>query len=224
MARIALVLSGQLRSFAKGYEYMFENLLRHHQVDVYFHTWSKNWNHGVLQYLPAQFLVEDDKVFGDYPIFRIASPRHPARNTILMYRSIHYADMLRRTSGVEHDWVVRTRFDFALNRKIPFDELDKTKMYFCDTRSNEQKTAVHDQFCIATPQDMDHYSDVYPNIAKYHSDGCVVNGEDLLEHHLKCKGLLGNKVEYINLNPPFLHGRYNYGPHSLIRDDMENWT
>ena len=73
MARIALVLSGQLRSFAKGYEYMFENLLRHHQVDVYFHTWSKNWNHGVLQYLPAQFLVEDDKVFGDYPIFRIAS-------------------------------------------------------------------------------------------------------------------------------------------------------
>lgn len=222
--KIALVLSGQLRSWKLGFDYLKKNLLDHYDVDVYFHTWSKNWDGGVVQvYKPRDFLVENDAVFGDYRDYRIVSSRHPARNTIMMYRSIKYADMLRKNSAVSYDWIVRTRFDFALNAKIHLDGFDRGKMYFCDTRSNEEKSVVHDQFCIAIPPDMDIYTSLYDNIHQYHEEGCFVNGEDLLEHHLRKANVVGTRAEYLDLNPPFFHGRYNYGRHSLIRDDMEKW-
>jgi hypothetical protein len=223
--KIALLLSGQLRSFATGWSYINKNLLTHHGVDVYFHTWSKNWNPQVISlYKPKDFIVEFDGLFGEYSGYRIASPMHPARNFFMMYRSIMLADLIRQSSGVEYDWIVRTRFDFALNKKIEFDELDKSKMYFCDTQRNADHTAVHDQFVVSNPKDMSIYSSVYRKIDLYHDSGCILNGEDLLIRHLKEHGMLTpSKISYMDLNPPFLHGKYNYGKHSLIRDDMENW-
>jgi len=223
--KLALVLSGQLRSFEQGYEYIKTNLLDHYDVDVFFHTWSKNWNNKVLVlYNPKEVLVEDDAIFGDFKHYRIESNNHPARNTVLMYRSIKYANMLRQNSGIKYDWILRTRFDFALNTKINFQDLEPNKMYFCDTNSNVDRTTVHDQFVIATSNNMNIYSDVYDNIEKYHTEGCVVNGEHLLIYHLqKNNGLGKDKIEYVNLHPPFINGPYNWGKHSLIRDDMEIW-
>ena len=37
--KIALCLSGQARSYEKGYEYHKKNLLDHYDVDVFYHTW-----------------------------------------------------------------------------------------------------------------------------------------------------------------------------------------
>jgi hypothetical protein len=223
--KIALVLSGQLRSVSEGFKYIKQNLLDHYDVDVFFHTWVKNWDRNAIDlYKPKDALIEEDSIFGNFPNYRIVSSSHPARNTILMYRSIKYADMLRKNSHTEYDWIIRTRFDFALNTKIQFNQLDRTKMYFCNTRSNIQSTEVHDQFALATPNDMSIYSSVYDNIHSYHSEGCVVNGEDLLIYHLaknKCNG--SSKIKYIDLNPPFIDGKYNCGKHSLIRNDMEKW-
>jgi hypothetical protein len=224
--KIALVLSGQTRSYEQGYEYINKNLLSRYDVDVFFHTWSKNWNNKILElYNAKQALVEDPSIFGEFKQYRIVSESHPAKNTIMMYRSMKYADSLRQNSGIEYDWIVRTRFDFALNKKINFEELDSNKMYFCDTRKNEQRTTVHDQFVIANSNDMKTYCNVYENIDAYHSEGCVVNGEDLLIWHLNKNNLLGkHKIEYMDLYPPFLNGSYNCGRHSLIRDDMEKWV
>ena len=223
--KIALVLSGQLRSVSEGYKYIKQNLLNHYDVDVFFHTWAKNWDRNAIElYKPKDALIEEDSIFDNFPNYRIVSDSHPARNTILMYRSIAYADMLRKHSKIEYDWVIRSRFDFALNVKIDFNQLDRTKMYFCDTRSNAEATEVHDQFAIARPNDMDVYSSVYNNIHSYHSEGCVVNGEDLLIYHLaknKYNGI--SKIRYISLNPPFMNGEYNCGKHSLIRNDMKRW-
>jgi hypothetical protein len=223
--KIALVLSGQLRSFQQGFNFIKKNLLDHYDIDVYFHTWSKNWDDNVIKlYNPKSFLVEDDSIFNEFKQYKIMSNNHPAKNTIMMYRSIKYADMLRKNSYINYDWILRTRFDFALNKKINFEDLEKHKMYFCDTRKNDDRTTVHDQFAIMNANHMNTYSNVYENIDSYHDDGCVINGEDLLIWHLNKNNLLGkDKIEYIDINPPFLHGKYNWGRHSLIRDDMETW-
>lgn len=226
MSKIALLLSGQLRSFEKGYEYISKNLLTFHDVDVYFHTWSKNWNPLVLSlYNPIMYLVEDQSAFSVSKEYKIASPNHPAINTFGMYRSIMMSNLLRIASGRKYDWLVRTRFDFALNTSLDFTNMRDGRMYYCNTRSNSEHTAVHDQFVVAQSNNMDEYCSLYDNIDCYHKEGCVVNGEDLLEWHLRKKGLVGNNiVSYLDLKPPFMHGRYNWGKHSLIRDDMERWT
>jgi hypothetical protein len=67
------------------------------------------------------------------------------------------------------------------------------------------------------------YSDVYPKIDFYHQTGTLVNGEDMLSRHLKESGI-SDKVSYVDMWDPFMGGKYNYGPHSLIRDDMEEWV
>jgi hypothetical protein len=225
--RIALVLSGQLRSFSEAFEYISQNLLANNEVDVYFHTWCKNWNSAVVnKYKPKDYFVELDNLFGLFSECNYVSisPRHPPRNFFMMYRSIMMADLLRQNSNIEYDWIVRTRFDFALNKKIDFTTLSKNKMYFCNTSMNAEHTAMHDQFVVSTPNDMSIYSSVYKNIDQYYSEGCLMNGEDLLQHHFKKHNMFGkDKIGYLDLNPPFMHGQYNYGKHSLIRTDMQNW-
>ena len=225
--KIALCLSGQLRSFSETFEYISRNLLANNEVDVYFHTWSKNWNSSVVDmYKPNDYFVELDNLVGLFSEsnYTSISPSHPPRNFFMMYRSILMADLLRQSSNIEYDWIVRTRFDFALNKKIDFASLNKDKMYFCNTRMNEKHTAIHDQIVVSTPNDMSIYSSVYKNIDQYYSEGCVLNGEELLEHHLKKHKMLGkDKIDYLDLNPPYMHGNYNWGKHSLTRTDMQNW-
>lgn len=226
--KIALCLSGQIRSFEKGFEYVKSNLLDHYSTDVFIHTWSKNWTNKVIElYSPKDILIEDDSIFQNFSQYKAPSPRHyvlrPARNTILLYRSIRYADILRQSYNEKYDFVIRSRFDFALNVKINFEQLDKDKIYFCNTRANSEKTIMHDQFAIAHPSLMSRYSSLYSNIDTYHYDGCLVNGENLLEYHMLKTKLAPDHVDYLNLNPPFVDGRYNSGKHSLIRNDMEKW-
>ena len=43
--KIALCISGQPRSFEKGYEYHYKNIIENNDVDVFIHTWkSPNLN------------------------------------------------------------------------------------------------------------------------------------------------------------------------------------
>jgi hypothetical protein len=62
----------------------------------------------------------------------------------------------------------------------------------------------------------------YENIDDYHDQGCRINGEDLLMMHLSKKSLVGDRIKYHGMNHPFCGGLYNYGPHSLVRDDIQN--
>ncbi|NBP57003.1 hypothetical protein EBU71_10830 [bacterium] len=41
--KIAMVLSGHLRTYAVNFPYLKENLLDHHDVDIYIATWDKNY-------------------------------------------------------------------------------------------------------------------------------------------------------------------------------------
>ena len=65
--KLALCLSGQPRSYAKTYEYLKQNLLDVHDVDIFIHTWKPK---GVANYLQMyedlnalyqpKYLVMDD--------------------------------------------------------------------------------------------------------------------------------------------------------------------
>jgi hypothetical protein len=48
-------------------------------------------------------------------------------------------------------------------------------------------------------------------------------GEDMMSANLKRAGLVGERLQYVDMNNPFPPGPYNGTPHSLIRDDMDLW-
>jgi hypothetical protein len=92
MAKIALCLSGQARSFQKGYEYHKKNLLDHYDVDVFIHAWDfEDIEEYAKLYNPVAFMVENPLV-GDFDQKYTNTPnavKHPPRFTVSMLYSIY---------------------------------------------------------------------------------------------------------------------------------------
>jgi hypothetical protein len=233
--KIALCLSGQPRGL-RAFEYVKRNLLDQYDVDVYCHFWNtgnfefdiSNFKFITRNYQPTAWIVEKEMGPEDaYKYTRIVNSFHPAHFTLSFYRSLYLANSLRIEqeidTGIKYDWVVRSRFDLALNFVIPFSELDSTKLYVPNDRMNDTHDFCNDQFAYGSPEIMDKYSDTWKHIDEFYAAGVPINGEDLLQANLRKWGLVGDTLVYVDINNPFPPGKYNGNRHSLVRDDIEQW-
>lgn len=221
--KIALCLSGQARSYKEGYKYYLENLLKHHKVDVYIHTWSfpdvnnyidlyqaTAWDHQIPP------LTEADKKYTNTP----NAERHPPRFTESMLYSMNKC---RKLLIGEYDWVIKSRSDYALNVKIPFDTLDNSKLYIPNCRMVPERDFGNDQFAFGSKDTMMKYMSTWENMEDYYNAGAQFIGEDMMRANLHHHNLHGENLVYVNMNNPFPPGAYNGSWHSLIRDDVEQW-
>lgn len=223
--KIALCLSGQPRGLVKAHEYVKANLLDRYDVDVFCHTWDDG---SAIQSLYNPVAIEvskssDHKLKRDY---NVKSPRHPAINTVSFYYSLYKANALSVESGNSYDVVIRSRYDYAIAAQIDFSSIDLNLLW---TPLVHQRHFLPpdflctDQFAFSCPSIMSIYCGVYENLDHYHDTGTVMNGEDMLGRHLREQGI-SNRVSYIDMKDPFFdEGKYGYGPHCLVRDDMEKW-
>jgi len=230
--RIALCLSGQPRGLLKASEYVKRNLLSREDVDYDVDVFCHTWDDGSLVekvYLPTHLGVTQSsfmKIGGDY---NTRDPvNHPARNTFCFYYSLYCADMFRRheeqNGGFTYDVVIRSRYDYAIARPLVFSEFNLDYLWTPQVKITMPSGFLcTDQFAFSNSSNMSIYSEVYPNMMNYHDTGTIVNGEDMLARHLR-ESQISDRVSYIDMWDPFIGGRYNYGPHSLVRDDMQDWT
>jgi hypothetical protein len=221
--KIALCLSGQARSYKEGYKYYLENLLKYHKVDIYIHTWSfaevKNyidlyqataWDYQIPP------LTEADKKYTNTPNSEI----HPPRFTECMLYSMNKC---RKLVIGDYDWVIKSRSDYAMNVKIPFDKLDNTKLYIPNCRMVPERDFGNDQFAFGSKDTMMKYMSTWENMDEYYNAGAQFIGEDLMKANLHHHNLHGDNLVYVNMNNPFPPGNYNGTWHSLIRNDIEQW-
>jgi hypothetical protein len=124
----------------------------------------------------------------------------------------------------EYDWVIRSRTDYALNTVIPFAGLDNTKLYIPNCRMVPERDFGNDQFAFGSKETMMNYMSTYINIDKYYDAGTSFVGENLMQANLREHGLIGEKLVYVNMNNPFPPGPHNGTWHSLIRNDIDQWT
>jgi hypothetical protein len=82
----------------------------------------------------------------------------------------------------------------------------------------------NDQFAFSGSQNMNKYMQTFLHIPKYYKEGTQIIGEDLMSANIKHFGLTGDKLVYVDMKNPFPPGAHNGTPHSLIRDDYEQWT
>jgi hypothetical protein len=121
------------------------------------------------------------------------------------------------------DWVIRSRFDFAINARIPFDELDNSKLHIPNCRMVPTRDFGNDQFAFSSSENMDDYAAAYHWIDTFYNAGVQYMCEDFMSANWKRSGLVGEKLVYCNINHPFPPGEYNGTWHSLIREDFEKW-
>lgn len=232
--KVALCLSGQPRSVSAGFEYHKRNLLDHHDVDVFIHTWHARDESARCE---AENLYEPISVGVDIPFpatyinrryTHIANPQFPAVNTYSMWYSVFKANELRKLytlhDGVEYDVVVRSRFDYALNRTLDLDRVEKHTLYVSDEVQTTRRDFCSDMFAWGSPETMDCYSGVFQNIDYFYSFGLLMNGEDMLRNQLYMTNLTGQNLEYVDMNNPFPPGKYNGNRHAIIRDDFTDWN
>ncbi len=222
--KIALCFSGQARSFEKGYEYYKRNLLDLYDVDVYIHTWNfQNKNELLKLYKPVASKIEEPPI-GNYDAIYTNTPnaeRHPPRFT---YRMIYSAYECSKLIKGNYDWIIKSRTDYALNVVIPFNDLNSNKLYIPNCRMVPERDFGNDQFAFGSQKNMMKYMSTYLNIDKYYNNGNQFIGEDMMRANLHEHNLHGENLVYLNMNNPFPPGPRNGTWHSLIRDDIDQWT
>ena len=105
-----------------------------------------------------------------------------------MFYSIHKSDHFRIVSEVtlkkKYDFVVRSRFDLALNKVIDFTKLEKGKVYISKD-TDGPNPLLNDQFAIADPETMKIYSSSYLFLRYHYHKGISLCGHSMLEAQLK---------------------------------------
>ena len=81
----------------------------------------------------------------------------------------------------------------------------------------------NDQFAFSSQENMMKYMSTFKYMDEYYKNGTQMIGEDMMSANLHKHGLIGLKLEYVNMNNPFPPGSHNGTWHSLVRDDFEKW-
>lgn len=230
--KIALCLSGQPRGLQKAYSYYKKNLLDLYDVDVFCHSWDSNHNSKILDlYTPKSHKIEKYKFDESFDSMYSNTPdikKYPPRFTLSSFYSINESSVLKNeyetSRNFIYDWVIRSRYDFALNIAIDFSCLDNSKLYVPNCHRTPERDFCNDQFAFSCSGNMSKYMNTFVSIDEYYANGVELIGERMLQANLRAYGLIGEKMIYIDVNHPFPPGKYNGTWHSLVRDDYDNWV
>jgi len=230
--KVAICISGQPRAYAQGYEYLKRNLLDRYDCDIFIHTWH-NSVYGTKDvidlYKPKMWETErpfSPNAFDDKYTNTPDAKGWPPTATVSMFYSVFQSLLLKTNYELMHnryDWIVKTRFDYALNGVLPFEQLEKNKLYIPNCRMTPLRDFGNDQFAFGSNRVMTDYMSTYLYMDHYYNAGCQMIGEDMMSANLHRCGLIGDNLVYVDMNNPFPPGPYNGTPHSLIRDDMQLW-
>jgi len=224
--KIALCFAGLPRHYEKGYEYYKKNLFDRYEVDVFFHTWNDTEHEKVAElYKPKDYSTSeklDSEVINSRYTRCADAINFPAYATVSSFFSIYHSCLLKTNyemrNGFTYDWVIKTRFDYALNIEIPFEKLDNSKVYVPHCRMTPKHDFCNDQFGFSSSANMNKYMTTYIFMDHFYDQGSIMNAEDMLSENLKYHGLIGENLIYVNMNNLFPPGPKNATPHSLIRE------
>lgn len=224
--KIALCLTGLPRHYKDGYEYYAKNLLKQYDVDVFFHTWDDTEHEEVAKlYKPKDYSVSkklDANAINNMYTKCVDAVNFPAYATVSSFYSIFNSCRLKTNYEMQHgfkyDWVIKTRFDYALNIILPLNDLDKSKVYVPNCRYTPEHDFCNDQFAFSSSINMNKYMSTYLLMDHFYEHRTLMNAEDMLSANLKYHNLIGEKLIYVNMQNPFPPGPKNATTHSLIRE------
>ncbi len=231
--KIALCLSGQPRCVQQGFEYHKKNLLDHYDVTVFCHVWQGPGLEYLSLYKPEVVMMENSltndlskytRVPPPQPNWKVKDPARAAWNlTYSLMQANELKNVFEENNSMKFDWVIRSRYDFALNTVIPFTELDNNKLYIPNCRQTPTRDFGNDQFAFSSSENMDKYADCFKQIDKFYDQGTIMIGEEMMAANWREKGLVGENLVYFDPNHPFPPGQHNGTWHSLLREDFESW-
>ena len=220
----------------RGFEYHYENIIKDRDVTVFLHLWEMpaDQMQAISEKYNAYSFITSPNPTVDLSKYTNTPPPSPnwkvkdgRMSTYAQLYAIKECMQTKRDyekyTYMKFDWVVRSRFDFAINVRIPFEELDSSKLHIPNCRRTSNRDFGSDQFAFSSSDNMDKYADAYNYIDTLYASGVRYMMEDFMSANWKRNELVGNNLVYCDVNHPFPPGPYNGTWHSLLREDMEEW-
>tara|TARA_B100000315_G_C14532583_1_gene566945 strand:+ start:563 stop:1486 length:924 start_codon:yes stop_codon:yes gene_type:complete len=221
--RVALCLSGLVgfkKKFGKGeaidykipYECFKNNIFDEKvNVDVFMHSWSVDYESLLVDcYNPKDYIFEKPIDFEGViseSEYNCLSYHYSKKNVIDLKRKHE------KSYSFTYDWVILTRFDIMICKKLDYSAIDNSKFYlvgprrhhgqrckceFCDEDRNNH--CVNDLVFFSNSMNMDLFSTAYDYIEEYG----LGSNHVITKKHLLNTGLW-NVVDYYFT---FIHNKY----------------
>ena len=205
--KIALCISGQPRMWEKGFEYHNTNIIKGNDVTVFLHSWempAEQMQQISEKYQAKSFITSPNPTI-DLSKYTNTPPPSPnwkvkdgRMSTWAQMYAIYECMRTKREYEEYHnmkfDWVIRSRFDFAINVRIPFDTLNPNKLYIPNCRMSPNRDFGNDQFAFSSSENMDKYSYAYQHYDEFYNQGVQFMMEDFMSANWKLQGLTGENL------------------------------
>lgn len=198
--KIALCLSGQMRTYKMCYNNLKKHILEPFNPDVFIHTWSKTGivtkvkllsifqgNQQVTEkelqkmYSPKNMVIEDfhnsylEEIEGvRYPEILTKYVPPPGRASLPMYYKIKKCNDLKceeeNKNNFKYDLVIRLRPDLNILEPLPGEVLDNSHILWHSGKYIDTGFMLSDRFAVSNSQNMDYYSSVFDKLNEYWQD------------------------------------------------------
>lgn len=214
--KIAVCLSGHLRKFEQTFPTLHFYLLRHHDCDIFIHTWDEmgyacNYKTDQRREMTAVHVPEVERMFkpkkmiveqssfveelkkqgNEYAPHLRNEPKHVGHMASMFYK-IYAANELRKRyeleTGNKYDWIVRCRPDLVFHQPITMPNDRGPNLVFLP-KAQCSPGWLNDQFAIAQPMAMDLYSSFFFHMPEYFKNGNEFYPEKFMDWSMRKKGL-----------------------------------
>ena len=218
--KIALCISGHMRTFEETFPSIQKYILSDLDCDVFIHTWDTlglsyrpldnnlNKKYQNLQdnlnklFRPKKIIIEPRKEFMISNIMRTKlEPGRDIHGMLSMFYKIEACNDLKKEyeadNNIKYDIVIRFRSDLLMGSPLPINKNFKENFLYIPMYGNFG--GLCDQFAFGSSEVMDKYSSIFSNIENHLNNGAVFNPEKLLNFHVNAMKLLVHKehVKYV---------------------------
>jgi len=214
--KVAICISGHLRTFDRCFWSIFSKLIEPNNADVFIHTWETLGYNGPVDgtapqyntfakekcidamYRPKKMIIEDSKGFEHFKAAGEGYSEkwmkvHPGF-TFAMFYSIWRANLLKiqyeNENQFKYDVVVRCRPDLIIDHGVMLERfLNNNPLDAVFTPAFGSYGGANDQFAFSSSAFMNIYSELYSMIPNHVQHGCGFRPESLLAFHLARNGL-----------------------------------
>ena len=175
--KIALCLSGQPRSFEKGYEYHYKNIIENNDVDVFIHCWDTKYENQLVElYKPKKYSFEKQIIFDEQNKRQhIIESRWYSAKQVNDLKKQYEAD-----NNFKYDFVMSSRFDVGIFKNLDFNDYKgSTGMYIPKSNPpNMNQPTILDYWYFSTSENMDIINNFHTKWKEY---GCRTPHKDLYQ-------------------------------------------
>ena len=203
--KVALCISGNLRTFNQTFPNINKNILSQYNCDVFIHTWENCHSNNLIDKIdhsaivnlfgPKNIVIEKNKQFIITPIMEKQKEHgRNIQNMLSMFYKIKKCNDLKneyeKQYNIKYDAVIRFRSDILLLDKLPINGIEKDYLY---SPVYGNFGGLCDQIAFGSSDIMNKYCSLFDFIEQYLTEGQIFNPEKILLYHIQKQNIKINR-------------------------------